>query len=116
MRAFIFSSIIIFIMISIIILNGIFLCKTIDKLNNEIDYILEGKGLDDFNKIWDKSLFFISISTPHREIGKIKEQLVVLEEGIKLENQLVIVESCNLIRLYLSEIKDHEKLAMDNII
>jgi U3 small nucleolar RNA-associated protein 14 len=69
-----------------------------------------------FKEEWERNMFFVSLSSPHREINKINEQIVLLEEALENDNAVKVKEIRALIKLYIEEISKHERLHIDNII
>ena len=114
MKSFIVSLIIILLMIVLVIVNATYINNICKKMLLELDNIND--SISSFKEEWKRNMFFVSLSSSHREINKINEQITLLEEALENDNAIKVNEIRELIKLYIEEISNHERLHIDNII
>ncbi len=116
MKPFIFSMLVVVLMVTLILFNAFYIKKVTEKLTKETFKISTVEDSDSLQELWEKYKLFISFSASHKEIDKIEEQLKVMK--IRLENKdfTGFMVSQALLVSYIEQIKYHEDITIDNII
>lgn len=118
MKGFIISICIIAVIIGLVVANSFYTLKVtehlIDKINllDSNNYIL----MKEIQEKWDKSSFFIGLSSSAKETDKIEDMLSSMEAMYNTGEFLGLEEKKSLLINYIKLINSHERVSLENIL
>ncbi|MBQ7761287.1 MAG: DUF4363 family protein [Clostridia bacterium] len=117
MKAFIISLVILVLLCVFVIWSSVFVVNTLDDLKANVEK-LEINNSDSFSEIkeeWEKSKYFIAITTPHSKIDDMDKAICVLESKIENDELEGFYEYKAQLLVCIEEIQSHEKVSWDSI-
>ena len=118
MKSLIFSMCALILLVGIIIYNGIYIKNVTSDLIEKAENITyeNKKSTEEFRKLWEENEHKICISVSHKDIDNINLALSVLEAKQKSGESDSFNEYSALLREYINEIKNKERLHIDNVV
>ncbi len=118
MKAFLLSALAFIVLCILVLWNGIYISKTVDKMRVEASKIVSLENEKEFLalcEIWEKHKTMISISVPHTESDEMEKNLVILRT--KFEDKILtgFSEAVALIVKAIDEIEVHAVATVDNV-
>ncbi len=116
------------IVVAIIIIADVFSQKYTKNVFGELSYNLEElkSNIDNkefakekisyINNIWDEKFNILTCYLEHNELEKVKNQLVLIETAINVEDKSFFYEETDRALYIMEHIKEKESLRIDNIL
>ena len=118
MKSLIFSLCALILLVGIIILNGVYIKNVTSELG-EIAVSISWQdeaSIENFKALWEKNEHIICLSVSHKDIDNVNIAISVLEEKIKSGEKDAFYEYRALLLGYVAEIKNKERVHIDNIV
>lgn len=118
MKSFIFSIIIFFLLVILIIFNSIYIHKTADKMlmiANSLS-LSDAKGTEELYSIWQKNRLFFTVSIHDSEIEKITELTENIKSAATIGDGTEFKKNIVLLSELLDELKRNEEISLQGII
>ena len=118
MKSLIFSLCALILLVGIIILNGVYIKNVTTDLENLAKKITWGdmESIDAFKVSWEENEHKICLSVSHKDIDNVNIAVSVLEEKQKTGEKDAFYEYRALLLEYVTEIKNKERVHIDNIV
>lgn len=118
MKSLIFSLCALILLVGIIILNGIYIKNVTADLENEAMKISwqDEASIQDFRELWESNEHKICLSVSHKDIDNVNFALSVLESKQKDGEKDSFYEYRALLCEYIKEIRNKERVHIDNIV
>lgn len=116
MKSFVFSICALAFIIVLVICNTIYVNKSTESLIKKIESIDYQKNAQPIIDAWEKDKFILCFSVTHKETDKIEESIYLLDKYIREENFQMASTTKFLLINYIEQIRDHEKLTINNIL
>ena len=118
MKSLIFSLCALILLVGIIILNGVYIKNVTTDLENLAKKIAwqDMESIDAFKASWEENEHKICLSVSHKDIDNVNIAVSVLEEKQKTGEKDAFYEYRALLLGYVTEIKNKERVHIDNIV
>ena len=117
MRALAVSLCLLVLIITVVIINAVYMASAIEDMKQLALEVVEGESeaIDKLTRAWDRHKVLMGLSTSFCEIDSATEQLLTLRTAYELGNQPVMRQSYALFCNALDDIGRYEKMSVDNI-
>lgn len=118
MKAVIFSIILFLILITLLIINSIYIHKTCDKMLKILESLSPGDidGAEEICDIWKKNRTLFSISIHDSHVEKVNELTEGLKSAVAKSDGAEFNEHAALLYQLLQELKEIEEISFEGIV
>ena len=114
MRGFIISIALLLTVLALVIINAIYINKTIDRMTEIADDVKANTSEEAINELyeyWETHRYFVALSVSLREIDSVTENLLNLKTACAEKNSWLINQSYSLFINSLEDIRRYEELS-----
>ena len=117
MRALAISLCLLVLIITVVIINAVYMAGAIDDMKQLALDVLEGESgaIDKLTSAWNRHKVLMGLSVSFREIDSATEHLLTLRAAYELGNQPILQQSYALFCNALDDIGRYEQMSVDNI-
>ena len=118
MKSLIFSLCALILLVGVIILNGIYIKNVTSDLEDIAERIAwrDMESIESFKELWEENEHKICLSVSHKDIDNVNIAISVLEEKEKTGEKDSFYEYRALLLEYVKEIRNKERVHIDNIV
>jgi len=118
MKGFIISICVIAVILCLVIANSLITLNITENLINKIDLLSSDNYIlmKEIQEIWEKSSFFIGLSSSTKETDKVTDMLSSIDAMYNSNEFFGLEEKKALLINYIRLIKSHEKVNLENIL
>lgn len=118
MKSLIFSLCALILLVGVIILNGIYIKNVTSDLEDIAERIAwqDMESIEAFKELWEENEHKICLSVSHKDIDNVNIAISVLEEKGESNEKDSFYEYRALLLEYVKEIRNKERVHIDNIV
>ncbi len=116
MKAFIVSLVVIVLFTSLIIINAIYINRVANDLISVANSAKIDTGCEKLSSLWESKRLIISLCAHHKEIDKIEEQILLMQDSARANDYISFDRARVLLVEYIDHIRKHERVTLDNIL